>query len=166
MLLLTHSSQRRICTMKKFILFILVLAALVAFCSCTSKQDSTDKATTETKVSTEATTEKIYKDSKFLGKWYNTFSKEAIADFELNADGSAIYKGKTKGKWTDNGDDIIIKMKIDGEYREMKGYFVIAGDGFVARATPENQHYLDEGKGELQLEIMLTENTCIDCVKE
>ena len=57
-------------------------------------------------------------------------------------------------------------MKIDGESREMKGYFVISGDGFVARATPENQHYLDDGKGELQLEIMLTENTCIDCVKK
>ena len=31
--------------------------------------------------------------------------------------------------------------------------------------TDANMHYLDEG-GVLQLEIMLTENTCVDCVKK
>ena len=149
--------------MKKIIILAVLILSFICLFGCA------DGKTEETTTTTSATTEKAndkYADSKFTGKWYNTFSKEDVADFELKANGSAIYKGKTKGKWIENGEEIVIKMKIDGESREMKGYFVIAGDGFVARATPENQHYLDDGEGELQLEIMLTENTCIDCVKK
>ncbi|MBR2876764.1 MAG: hypothetical protein IKC01_06480 [Clostridia bacterium] len=84
---------------------------------------------------------------------------------ELKADGSAIYQGTHKGTWKDNTDNISINVKIDGKDTAMTGYFVISGEGFVARATDENMHYLDEGKGELQLEIMLTDKTCVDCVK-
>lgn len=144
--------------MKKLILIAILILTISCFfgCSVNKLEETTTSA---------PTTEK-YQNSKFLGKWYNTYSKDSVADFELKADGSAVYKGKTKGTWTEQGEEIVIKMKIDGESREMKGYFVISGDGFVARATPENQHYLDDGKGELQLEIMLTENTCIDCIKK
>jgi RNA polymerase sigma factor (sigma-70 family) len=73
---------------------------------------------------------------------------------------------RSKAPWEELNEEILVKLTIDGEAKEIKGYFVISGVGFVARATPENQHYLDEGKGELQLEFMLTENTCIDCVKK
>ena len=150
--------------MKNFILFVILISTICCLFGCSG--DKTEENTSTTIASTtEKATEK-YADSKFVGKWYNAFSKEKVADFELKADGTAVYKGKTKGKWSENGEEIVIKMKIDGEAREMKGYFVISGDGFVARATPENQHYLDDGEGELQLEIMLTENTCIDCVKK
>jgi hypothetical protein len=57
-------------------------------------------------------------------------------------------------------------INVDKKETVMTGYFVISGEGFVARATEENMHYLDESKGELQLEIMLTEKTCVDCVKK
>ena len=154
--------------MKKIISVAILILTICCLFGCSG--DKTEENTTTTATSTtEKVTEKVtgkYEDSKFLGKWYNTFSKEKTADFEFKADGTAIYKGKTKGKWTENGEEITIKMKIDGEAREMNAYFIIAGDGFVARATPENQHYLDDGEGELQLEIMLTENTCIDYVKK
>ena len=149
--------------MKRIILIAVLILTIACLFGCSS--DKTEETTTTTAPSTEKATEK-YADSKFVGKWYNAYSNEDTADFVLKADGSAVYKGKTKGKWVDNGEDIVIKLKIDGEAREMNGYFVISGDGFVARATPENQHYLDDGEGELQLEIMLTENTCIDCVKK
>lgn len=149
--------------MKKFILITSFI--LIAFCLCGCSNDKTDKPVTTTATTTEKAPDK-YADSKFLGKWYNAYSDEDTPSFTLKADGTAVYKGKTKGKWTENGEEITIKVKIDGKRQEMKGYFVISGDGFVARATPENQHYLDDGEGELQLEIMLTENTCIDCVKK
>ena len=149
--------------MEKFILLALLILTIPCLWGCTGAK--TEKTTTTTATTTEKSPEK-YADSKFLGKWYNAYTKEDVADFELKANGSAVYKGETKGKWIDKGEDIIIEMKIDGEFREMKGYFIIAGDGFSCRATPENQHYIDDGEGELQLEIMLTENTCIDCIKK
>ena len=139
--------------MKKFVLISILILSFVCLFGCASSKNQNSSPLK-------------YEGSKFVGKWYNAYSVGDIAEFELNADGSAVYKGETKGTWTENNEEIVIKMKIDDEAREMKGYFVIAGDGFVARATPENQHYLDEGKGELQLEIMLTENTCVDCVKK
>lgn len=151
--------------MKKLISIIALILIITCLFGCSDGKAEETTTTTTTSTTTEKANDK-YADSKFTGKWYNTFSKEDVADFELKANGSAIYKGKTKGKWSEDGEEIVIKMKIDGESRKMKGYFVIAGDGFVARATPENQHYLDDGEGELQLEIMLTENTCIDCVKK
>jgi hypothetical protein len=149
--------------MKKFISIAILILTICCLFGCTSGK--TEKTTTTTAATTEKAPEK-YADSKFLGKWYNAYSQDDVADFELKANGTAIYKGETEGQWTENGEEIVIEMNIDGETREMNGYFVISGDSFVARATPENQHYLDDNKGELQLEIMLTENTCIDCIKK
>lgn len=152
--------------MKKIISIMLVLSAVLALCACDQKR-SEDSTTTE-KTTVETTAAK-YKDSKFLGKWYNADATEEILVCELLADGTAIFEGSQKGTWIDNGDDITItvkKNKKDKKESTMTGYFVIAGDGFVARANEQNQHFLDEGKGELQLEIMLTENTCVDCVKK
>ena len=150
--------------MKKFLSISVLILMVVCLFGCSN--DKTQETLTTTDATTTQKAPEKYADSKFLGKWYNAYSKEDVADFVLKADGSAVYKGKTKGNWSENGEEIVIKMEIDGEAREMKGYFVIAGDGFVARANEQNQHFLDEGKGELQLEIMLTENTCIDCVKK
>lgn len=153
--------------MKKIISIMLVLSAVLALCACDKKKPEDSTATTE-KTTVETTAAK-YKDSKFLGKWYNADAAEEILVCELLADGTAIFEGSQKGTWVDNGDDITItvkKNKKDKKESTMTGYFVIAGDGFVARANEQNQHFLDEGKGELQLEIMLTENTCVDCVKK
>ncbi len=137
---------------------------LLCLCACTG---TTEPETTETTAPTTHKATEKYEDSKFVGKWYNTFSTSKTPDFKLLANGKAVYKGETEGKWKEvTEDEIEITLKIDGEARKMQGYFIIAGDGFSCRATPENQHYLDDGEGELQLEIMLTENTCIDCVKK
>lgn len=153
--------------MKKLISILLVMVAVLTLCACDQKKPAEETQTTEK--TTEATTEGKYQDSKFLGKWYNADSAEEILVCELLADGTAIFEGSQKGTWVDNGDDITItvkKSKKDKEETTMNGYFVISGDGFVARANEQNQHFLDEGKGELQLEIMLTENTCVDCIKK
>lgn len=150
--------------MEKMILVLTLIFALVCLCACGNSADS-DAPSASDVSSTEAVREK-YENSKFLGKWFNAYSTVDVADFELLSDGTAIYQGETKGVWTDNGDDIIIEMTIDGETRKMNGYFIIAGDGFSCRATPENRHYIDDGEGELRLEIMLTESTCIDCVQK
>ena len=152
--------------MKKFISIMLVLLAVVSLCACNSKKPSEETETKKPEKTTEETTEAIYKDSKYLGKWYNADTTEEMLVCELLADGTAIYEGTHKGTWVDNGEDITILVKKDKKDVTMTGYFVISGDGFVARANEENQHYLDEGKGEIQLEIMLTENTCVDCVKK
>lgn len=148
--------------MKKFISILLILVAVLTLCACGQKDTETDTTTQRT----ENTTEAIYKDSKYLGKWYNADAAEEILIYEFLADGTAIYEGAHNGTWVDNGDDITITVKKDKKDITMTGYFVIAGDGFVARANEQNQHYLDDGEGELQLEIMLTENTCVDCVKK
>lgn len=150
--------------MKKIILVLTLILTLVCLCSCGNSGENITPSTTTTS-STESATQK-YENSKFLGKWYNAYSVSEVADFELLADGTAIHSGETKGTWSENGEEIVIDMTIDGEARKMKGYFIIAGDGFSCRATPENQHYIDDGEGELQLEIMLTETTCIDCVQK
>lgn len=151
--------------MKKYISILLVLIVVTLLCSCQANNQNTE--TTATNTTTESTTkEEIYKDSQYLGKWYNADTAEEILVYEFLADGTAIYKGTHKGTWVDNGDDITIMVKKGKKEVAMTGYFVISGDGFVARANEENQHYLDDGEGELQLEIMLTENTCVDCVKK
>ncbi len=149
--------------MKKIMCLILTWSTIITFCACTQKDVETQNTTTEKTTAT--TTEEIYKDSKYLGKWYNADTTEEMLVYEFLADGTAIYEGNHKGTWVENDDDITIKVKKDKEEITMTGYFVISGDGFVARANDKNQHYLDEGKGELQLEIMLTENTCVDCIK-
>lgn len=149
-------------SMKKFVSILVLILSLSCLFGCSSNNNK--ESTTITHPS-EKTSEK-YEGSKFLGNWYNTYSTNDVADFQLNADGTALYKGETKGTWEELNEEILVRLTIDGEAREIKGYFVIAGDGFVARATPENQHYLDEDMGQLQLEFMLTENTCIDCIKK
>lgn len=149
--------------MKQLVFALALIFSLTFLFGCAGSKN--EEITTTTAPSTEKTTEK-YENSKFLGKWYNAYSTADVADFQLNADGTALYKGKTKGTWEELNEEILVRLTIDGEAREIKGYFVISGDGFVARATPENQHYLDENKGQLQLEFMLTENTCIDCIKK
>ena len=152
--------------MKKIISIMLVLLAVISLCACGQKNPTEENETKKPEKTTEETTEAIYKDSKYLGKWYNADTTEETLVYEFLADGSAVYEGTHKGTWVDNGDDITIMVKKGKKEVTMTGYFVISGDGFVARATPENQHYLDDGEGELQLEIMLTENTCVDCVKK
>ena len=126
--------------MKKFLSISALFVLILCLCSCGGKGNADTTATT-----TSATTKKvseIYENSKFLGKWYNAYSTDKVADFELLADGTAIHKGKTKGTWSENGETITIKIEIDGKKQELPGYFIIAGDGFSCRATKENQHYL------------------------
>lgn len=141
--------------MKKTKFLSLIMATLLLFLcgSC-----SLGKADTED-------TDK-YTNSKYTGVWYNADSADEKLVYELKADGTAIYEGTHKGVWEETDNGISITITKDKKEVKMTGYFVIAGDGFVARATEQNQHYLDEGKGELQLEIMLTKNTCVDCVKK
>ncbi len=150
--------------MKKIISILLIVFTILTLCACGQNDSATDSTTKEK--TTETTAEAKYKDSKYLGKWYNADTTDEMLIYEFLADGTAIYEGTHKGTWVDNGDDITIMVKKGKKDVTMTGYFVISGDGFVARATPENQHYLDDGEGELQLEIMLTENTCIDCIKK
>lgn len=148
--------------MKKFVLSICAIILVFTLYGC----GGIDEAVSTTATATTAPATEKYADSKFVGEWYNAFATDDVADFTLKADGTALYKGNTKGTWVENGEEISIDIEIDGEKRQVKAYFVISGDGFVARATPQNQHYLDEGKGELQLEFMLTDTTCIDCIKK
>lgn len=139
--------------MKKFTLALILILSFIFLFGCAEKNNAVPAK---------------YEGSEFLGKWYNADTNEEVLICELLADGTAIYEGVHNGTWSDNGEDITIIVKKDKEKEDtvMTGYFVISGDGFVARANEQNQHYLDEGKGELQLEIMLTENTCVDCVKK
>jgi hypothetical protein len=136
----------------KIIKIFSVLMAILMLCSCTANSTSEDTGK--------------YANSKYTGVWYNADSADEKLVYELKADGTAIYEGTHKGVWEETDNGISITITKDKKEVKMTGYFVIAGDGFVARATEQNQHYLDEGKGELQLEIMLTKNTCVDCVKK
>ena len=149
--------------MKKLAVFISILILTGTLFLFTGCGNSTEAETT----TTEATTEKApgkYADSEYLGSWYNADSDKTLI-CKLNDDGTATFKTDKKAKWDETQTGITITTTIDGEKLTMDGYFVIAGEGYVARATEANMHYLDEG-GTLQLEIMLTENTCVDCVKK
>lgn len=144
----------------KYFSLLMLSALLLCFCACGNTQEDT------TNLSESVSVSQIYDGSEYLGKWYNADTPEETLVMELKADGSAIYQGTHKGVWEETTDGISIKVNVDKKETVMTGYFVISGEGFVARATDENMHYLDEGKGELQLEIMLTEKTCVDCVKK
>jgi hypothetical protein len=163
-MILYKKTIKRHFIMKRFFCILLATLSVIGLCAC-GQHPTKDKETTTTEQGTEATTEAIYADSKYLGKWYNADTVEEMLVCELNADGTAVYQGTYKGTWVENNDDITITISKDEEELIMNAYFVISGDGFVARATEANMHYLDEG-GELQLEIMLTENTCVDCIKK
>ncbi len=149
--------------MKKIIIPVLIamlVASMFLLAGCDNKPDA--QTTT-----TETTTEKApgkYADSEYLGSWYNADAEKTFI-CKLKDDGTAIFKDDKKAKWEETEEGITITAKVDGKKATMKGYFVIAGDGYVARATDANMHYLDEG-GTLQLEIMLAQNTCVDCVKK
>jgi hypothetical protein len=152
--------------MKKIVIPILIFALVFSIFLFTGCGKSTDSST-ETKATTEATTAKApgkYADSEYLGNWYNAEANETFI-CKLNDDGTAIFKDDKKASWEETAGGLTITTTVEGESKTLNGYFVIAGDGFVARATEANMHYLDEG-GELQLEIMLTENTCVDCIKK
>lgn len=148
--------------MKKFIVCFILALSLLSLCACGNNvNDNTASTATPT-------TEKEhgkYADSKYLGSWYNADSPEDELICTLNDDGSATFKNDDNALWEESQTGITITTTIEGISVNLEGYFVIAGDGFVARATEANMHYLDEG-GVLQLEIMLTENTCVDCIKK
>ena len=148
--------------MKKFILILTIFSLLICLCACSGNADGS--TTTTSPATTEKATGK-YAQSKYLGSWYNADSAKSELICTLNDDGTATFKTDTKATWEETQTGIAITATIDGAKTTMEGYFVIAGEGYVARATDANMHYLDEG-GVLQLEIMLTENTCVDCVKK
>ncbi len=142
------------------ILITMLVHSMFLFSGCGNK---TDAQTTTTETTTEKAPGK-YADSEYLGSWYNADSEKTFI-CKLRDDGTAVFKDDKKAKWEETEEGITITAKVDGKKATMEGYFVIAGDGYVARATDANMHYLDEG-GTLQLEIMLTQNTCVDCVKK
>ena len=150
--------------MKKFVIPFLIVTLTVAlflFTGCGNKTEA--ETTTTTPITTQKAPGK-YADSKYLGSWYNADADKALI-CTLNDDGTAKFKDDAKATWAETQTGITITSTIDGTKVTMEGYFVIAGEGYVARATDTNMHYLDEG-GTLQLEIMLTENTCVDCVRK
>ena len=142
------------------LLIVLLIALLLIFSGCNNESEvqATNVAPTTQKAPGK------YADSKYLGSWYNA---DADNNFicTLNDDGTAVFKEDKNATWAETTTGITITSTVNGAKATMDGYFVIAGDGYVARATEANMHYLDEG-GTLQLEIMLTENTCVDCVKK
>ena len=142
------------------LLIVLLIALLLIFSGCNNKSEA--QATTVAPTTQKAPGK--YADSKYLGSWYNA---DADNNFicTLNDDGTAVFKEDKNATWAETTTGITITSTVNGAKATMDGYFVIAGDGYVARATEANMHYLDEG-GTLQLEIMLTENTCVDCVKK
>ena len=148
--------------MKKLFLILTVFSLLICLCACSGGNG--DSNTTTAPTTTEKTPGK-YANSKYLGTWYNADSAKEELICTLNDDGTATFKGDTKASWEEAQAGITITATVDGAQTSMEGYFVIAGEGYVARATDANMHYLDEG-GVLQLEIMLTENTCVDCIKK
>ena len=147
--------------MKKVILIAVLLFSILCFFGCSGKAD---KENTTIPSTTEKPTGK-YADSEYLGTWYNADAAQEELICTLNDDGTATFKSDAKATWEETPAGISITTTVDGKKIFMEGYFVITGDGYVARATEANMHYLDEG-GTLQLEIMLTENTCVDCIKK
>lgn len=142
------------------LLIVSLIALFLIFSGCNSESEA--EATTVAPTTQKAPGK--YAESKYLGSWYNA---DADNNFicTLNDDGTAIFKEDKKAIWEETATGITITSTANGAKATMEGYFVIAGDGYIARATEANMHYLDEG-GTLQLEIMLTENTCVDCVKK
>ena len=149
--------------MKKLIItfLLIVLVIFVAlFSGCNGNK-------TEAETTTPETTQKLpgkYAESKYIGAWYNADADNSLI-CTLNDDGSAVFKDDKNATWEENESGIIITAIVDKKETKMEGYFVIAGEGYVARATDANMHYLNEG-GTLQLEIMLTESTCVDCIRK
>ncbi len=150
--------------MKKVVLTFSIFTLLISvflFTSCNSSKDA--QTTTDTASTTQQVPGK-YADSEYIGTWYNADAEEVLI-CTLKYDGTAIFKDDNNATWEETQAGITVTATVDGKETTMEGYFVIAGDGYVARATEANMHYLDEG-GTMQLEIMLTENTCVDCVKK
>ena len=150
--------------MKRLFIPVLIIALITSVLLFTGCGNTTEA---ETSTTTEATTEKApgkYADSEYLGTWYNADAEDTLI-CKLNDDGTATFKDDTSATWEEVQNGITISATLDGESTTMNRYFVIAGDGYVARATEANMHFLDEG-GVMQLEIMLTENTCVDCIKK
>ena len=139
------------------IITLLITAAFLTGCGNTAEADTTAPETTEKAPGK-------YADSEYLGSWYNADADEAFI-CTLNDDGTAVFKNDKNATWEEVAGGITITATVDGAATTMEGYFVIAGEGFVARATDANMHYLSEG-GTLQLEIMLTETTCVDCIQK
>ncbi len=148
--------------MKKLAFALMIVFICVCLSSCTDNK----KADTPTTTS-ETTTQKApgkYAESKYLGTWCNASNRDELV-CELKDDGTASFRGDTSATWEETPAGVVITSTVDGKKTTMEGYFVIVGEGYVARATETNMHYLDEG-GVMQFEIMLTENTCVDCVKK
>lgn len=146
---------------KLFPLLILLILMCSLFTACNK---STKEPVSTTIVTTTQKAPGKYAESEYLGTWHNADGDKNFI-CTLNDDGTAIFKEDKKATWEETPVGISITTTVDGAKKTLEGYFVIVGDGFVARATETNMHYLDEG-GVLQLEIMLTENTCVDCVKK
>ena len=145
---------------------IIALVLILSICSLLVGCDNNAQEETKT-ITTNATTQKTpgkYAQSEFLGIWHNADGDKGFI-CTLNDDGTAVFKDDKNATWEETPNGIKITTTVDGTKKSLEGYFVIAGDGYVARATEANMHYLDEG-GVLQLEIMLTENTCVDCIKK
>ncbi len=150
--------------MKKVIVTLLIVTLTIFLFLFAGCGNNTKVNTTTTAPTTEKVTGK-YADSEYLGSWYNADTSDETLICTLNDDGSATFKKDKKATWEETTTGIKITTKADGKKVTLEGYFVIAGEGYAARATDNNMHYLDEG-GTLQLEIMLTKNTCVDCVKK
>ncbi len=148
--------------MKKFIVPILIITLILSVILFAGCNGGADAETTSPETTQKAPGK--YADSKYLGTWYNADADEALI-CTLNDDGTAIFKDDKNATWKETETGISITATIDKTETTMEGYFVIAGEGYVARATDANMHYLDEG-GTLQLEIMLTETTCVDCIRK
>jgi len=140
--------------MKKVISISICILMILCFCSCGNSDPGTTEPT------------ELYAGSQFLGKWYNAYVESKTPVFDIKADGTLIYNGNIKATWTENNNRIIINVDTNATNSQFTGYFVIAGDGFSAEATDENMHYIDEGKGVLQLEVMVSDDMCINCIKK
>lgn len=145
---------------KTIIALIIILTICIVFTGCNN--NTQEQATTTTPATQKAPGK--YAESEFLGTWHNADGDKGFI-CALNDDGTAVFKEDKNATWEETTGGIKITTTVDGTKKDLDGYFVIAGEGYVARATEANMHYLDEG-GVLQLEIMLTENTCVDCIKK
>lgn len=150
--------------MKKYSLFILCILLIFTLAACSDENGGKTAGKVTDSNASEASGK--YADSEYCGVWINADTQEETVEFELKADGSAVMREKDAGTWEPTDEGIKITVTADGKETEMNGYFIIAGDGFAARYNDENLHYIEDGKGEKQLEIMLTENTCVDCTKK